>query len=33
VSLGRDTSEADLVRFAEGFEKAAKCLYRRANAA
>ncbi len=33
VSLGRDTSEVDLVHFAEGFEKAAKCLYRRANAA
>jgi len=33
VSLGRDTSETDLLRFAEGFEKAAKCLYRRASAA
>jgi cysteine desulfurase len=33
VSLGRDTTEADLLSFTEGFEKAAKCLYRRANAA
>ena len=33
VSLGRDTSEADILPFVEGFEKAAKCLYRRANAA
>jgi cysteine desulfurase len=33
VSLGRDTSEADIQPFVEGFEKAAKCLYRRANAA
>ena len=33
VSFGRDTGEAELIGFAEGFEKAAKCLYRRANAA
>jgi cysteine desulfurase len=33
VSLGRDTTGAELRSFAEGFEKAAKCLYRRANAA
>jgi cysteine desulfurase len=33
VSIGRDTRESDVVAFTEGFEKAAKCLYRRANAA
>jgi cysteine desulfurase len=33
VSVGRDTTEADLASFLEGYEKAAKCLYRRANAA
>jgi cysteine desulfurase len=33
VSLGRGTSEGDIVRFLEAFETAAKCLYKRANAA
>jgi cysteine desulfurase len=33
VSLGRATSEAEVLRFVEGFETAAKCLYKRANAA
>jgi len=33
VSIGRDTSERELIDFIEGFEKAAKCLYRRVNAA
>ena len=33
VSLGRGTSEDDVVRFVEAFETAAKCLYKRATAA
>ncbi|SEE18495.1 cysteine desulfurase [Rhizobiales bacterium GAS191] len=33
VSLGRGTSDGDIVRFVEAFETAAKCLYKRANAA
>ncbi|MBV9976138.1 MAG: cysteine desulfurase [Hyphomicrobiales bacterium] len=33
VSLGRGTSEKDVIRFIEAFEKAVKCLYKRATAA
>ena len=33
VSLGRGTSENDVVRFVEAFETAAKCLYKKATAA
>lgn len=33
ASLGRSTSEADINRFVEAFETAAKCLYRRERAA
>jgi cysteine desulfurase len=33
VSLGRGTSDDDILRFVEAFETAAKCLYKRANAA
>jgi len=33
VSLGRGTSDDDILRFVEAFETAAKCLYKMANAA
>jgi cysteine desulfurase len=33
VSIGRGTTESDVIRFLEGFETAAKCLYRGARAA
>jgi cysteine desulfurase len=33
VSVGRGTSDSDVVRFVEAFETAAKCLYKKANAA
>jgi cysteine desulfurase len=32
VSLGRGTTKADILRFVEAFETAAKCLYRRSKA-
>jgi len=33
VSIGRSTTESDVIRFLEGFETAAKCLYKGARAA